>query len=322
MPVLNSTKNLHVVEPPTETKEGIGVFEYADHYTVFHYGRMPDPIPGKGEAICRMAVVNFTMLEAAGVRTHFRRLIAPNKIEFTLARLPDPAARPLTPSSGNYLIPLQVLFRNELPPGSSVHRRLAAGKLTPADVGLDKVPAIGEKLGQPLIEYATTRDDVNRFISPGEAQRLAGLDDEQFDAMRKTTLKVNEVLTGHAAKIGLSHCDGKVEYLLTGDRELVLADSPGTPDESRLMFNGVHCGKQILRDWYVRSGHEIPVSRLISEGVPRSEWPKPAPLPPAFLPVMTDLYQSLSEAWTGERPWNASGLEDATRAVTEVICPW
>jgi hypothetical protein len=27
------------------------------------------------------------------------------------------------------------------------------------------------------------------------------------------------------------------------DGRLVLADSPGTPDESRLMFNGVHCGK-------------------------------------------------------------------------------
>ncbi|MFD0503825.1 phosphoribosylaminoimidazolesuccinocarboxamide synthase [Streptomyces chiangmaiensis] len=94
MPVLNSTKNLHVVEPPTATREGVGIFEYTDHYTVFHYGRMPAPIPGKGEAICRMAVVNFTMLEEAGVRTHFRRFIAPNRIEFTLARLPDLAARP------------------------------------------------------------------------------------------------------------------------------------------------------------------------------------------------------------------------------------
>ncbi|WP_188303179.1 phosphoribosylaminoimidazolesuccinocarboxamide synthase [Streptomyces sp. CBMA123] len=321
MPVLHSTKNLRVVSPPTSTREGVGIFEYTDNYTVFHYGRMPDPIPGKGEAVCRMAVANFTMLEEAGVRTHFRRFIAPNQIEFTLTRLPDLTARPLTPEQGNYLIPLQILFRNELPPGSSVHRRLAAGDLSPADVGLSTVPSIGEKLERPLIEYATTRDDVNRFIAPGEAQRLAGLDDVHFEAMRATTLKANEVLTGHAAKIGLSHCDGKFEYLLTADHELVLADSPGTPDESRLMFNGVHCGKQILRDWYVRSGHEIPVSKLIAEGVPRSEWPNPTPLPPAFVPVMTDLYQSLSEAWTGEQRWNASGLEAATRAVTEVILP-
>ena len=319
MPVLNSTKDLHVIEPPTERREGVGIFEYTDHYTVFHYGRMPDAIPGKGEATCRMAAFNFRLLEEAGVRTHFRRLIAPNRIEFTLARLPDPAARPLTPASGNSLLPLQVLFRNVLPPGNSVHRRLAAGDLAPADVGLDAIPPVGEKLKRPLIEYATTRDDVNRFLTPAEAQYLAGLDDEQFRALRETTLTVNSVLTGHADKVGLSHCDGKAEYLMSSDQELVLADSPGTPDESRLMLGGVHCGKQVLRDWYVDSGNEIPTSTLIADGVPRSQWPRPASLPREFLPLMTDLYRSLSETWTGERHWNAPVLPAAARAVADVI---
>lgn len=318
MPVLNSTKNMHVIEPPTASKEGVGVFECTDHYTVFHYGRMPDAIPGKGEAICRMAVFNFHMLEEAGVRTHFRRFSAPNRIEFTLARLPDPDARPLTPASGNYLLPLQVLFRNELPLGSSVHRRLAAGDLAPADLGLDAVPAVGEKLKRPLIEYATTRDDVNRILTPAEAQYLAGLDEQQFHALRETTLKVNTVLTRHADKVGLSHCDGKAEYLMSSDQELVLADSPGTPDESRLMLDGVHCGKQILRDWYVASGNEIPTSKLIADGVPRHRWPRPAPLPRTFLPVMTDLYRSLSETWTGEQNRTAPDLTTATRAVTDL----
>ncbi|MEE1931524.1 phosphoribosylaminoimidazolesuccinocarboxamide synthase [Streptomyces sp. TRM 70351] len=318
MPVLNSTKNLHVIEPPTAKREGVGVFEYTDHYTVFHYGRMPDAIPGKGEAICRMAAFNFRLLEEAGVRTHFRRFIAPNRIEFTLARLPEQAARPLTPASGNYLLPLQVLFRNELPPGSSVHRRLATGDLAPADVGLDAIPPVGEKLKQPLIEYATTRDDVNRFLTPAHAQDLAGLDDEQFQALREITFRVNAVLTGHADKLGLSHCDGKAEYLMSSDQQLVLADSPGTPDESRLMRDGVHCGKQVLRDWYVRSGNEIPTGKLIADGVPRSQWPQPASLPPEFLPVMTDLYRSLSQTWTGEQHQDAPDLLAAARAVADL----
>ncbi len=89
MPVLHSTKNLHVIEPPTPTRTGI--FEYTDHYTVFHYGRMSD-------------------------------------------------AEPLPPGEANRLVPVQVLFRNELPQGSSVHRRLASGTLAPADVGLDTAP--------------------------------------------------------------------------------------------------------------------------------------------------------------------------------------
>jgi phosphoribosylaminoimidazole-succinocarboxamide synthase len=319
MPVLHSTKNLEIIEPPTATREGVGIFEYTDNYTVFHYGRMPDLIPGKGEAICRMAVSNLTMLEAAGVPTHFRRFIAPNRIEFDLARVPDPDAVPPIPDAGNYLIPVQVLFRNELPQGSSVHRRLSAGALAPAEIGLCGIPAVGEKLRQPLIEYATTLEDVNRFIGGPEAQRLAGLSDEQFLAMRDIAVKVNEVLTSHARELGLSHSDGKVEFLVSSDARIVLADSPGTPDESRLMFNGVHCGKQVLRNWYVENGLEVPVSRLIAEGVPRSRWPQPATLPPEFLPVMSDLYRSLSETWTGERLWNAPALQAATQAVADLI---
>ncbi len=127
------------------------------------------------------------------------------------------------------------------------------------------------------------------------------------------------MLTGHAAKVGLRHCDGKAEYLVTSDQQLVLSDSPGTPDESRLMFAGVHCGKQILRDWYVNTGNEVPVGRLIADGVPRDRWPRPVSLPPEYVAVMTDLYQSLSETWTGERRWSAPDLEAATRAVTDLV---
>ena len=154
MPVLNSTKNLEIVEPPTATKEGVGIFEYTDNYTVFHYGRMPDLIPGKGEAICRMAVFNFTRLEAAGVPTHFRRFIAPNRIEFDLAR-----TRTRTPGRSRRRRKLPHSRAVPLPkraPQGSRSPRLAAGGLTPAQVGLRSIPAVGEKLKHPLIEYATT----------------------------------------------------------------------------------------------------------------------------------------------------------------------
>ncbi|MEV0316694.1 phosphoribosylaminoimidazolesuccinocarboxamide synthase [Nonomuraea fuscirosea] len=319
MPVLHSTKNLHIVEPPTTTREGVGRFEYTDTYTVFHYGRMPDLIPGKGEAICRMAVSNFRRLEEAGVRTHFRRFIPPNTIEFDLARVPNPDAGPLAPGERNYLVPVQIVFRNELPQGSSVHRRLGSGELTPAEVGLRDIPVAGEKLEHPFIEYATMLQDVNRFVSSSEAQRLAGLRDEPFQVMHDTAVKVNEVLTEHAAKLGLSHCDGKAEFLVSSDARIVLADSPGTPDESRLMYDGVHCGKQVLRNWYVANGVDIPTRQLIADGVPRNQWPRPVPLPPEFLPVMSDLYRSLSETWTGERRWNAPDLHAATQAIAGLI---
>jgi phosphoribosylaminoimidazole-succinocarboxamide synthase len=319
MPVLHSTKNLKIIEPPTATRTGVGIFEYTDHYTVFHYGRMPDRIPGKGEATCRMAVFNFMRLQEAGVPTHFRRFIAPNRIEFDLARVPEPASGPPARGAGTCLIPVQVLYRNELPQGSSVHRRVAAGALTPAAAGLREAPVVGETLEQPFLEYATMLEPVNRFVDRSEAQRLASVTDEQFQTMDDLTTTVNEVLTGHAREVGLSHCDGKVEFLAANDRSIVVADSPGTPDESRLMFNGVHCGKQVLRNWYVTHRLDVPVNQLIADGVPRNEWPQPAPLPSEFLPAMSDLYRALSETWTGERLWGAPDLHAATQAVTRLI---
>jgi phosphoribosylaminoimidazole-succinocarboxamide synthase len=319
MPVLHSTKNLEIIEPPTATRTGIGVFEYTDHYTVFHYGRMPDRIPGKGEATCRMAAVNFMRLQQAGVPTHFRRFLAPNRIEFDLAQVPDPGSGPPVADAGSYLVPLMVLFRNELPQGSSVHRRVAAGVLSSADTGMRGVPVVGERLEQPFLEYATMLEPINRFVDRSEAQHLAGVSDEQFQDMGHLTVRVNEVLSAHAREVGLSHCDGKVEFLTTRDGSIVVADSPGTPDESRLMFNGVHCGKQVLRNWYVTHGLDVPVNQWIADGLPRAKWPQPAPLPPEFLPVMSDLYQALSDAWTGEHTSGAPDLHAATEAVRSLI---
>ncbi|MBC9718428.1 phosphoribosylaminoimidazolesuccinocarboxamide synthase [Streptomyces sp. TRM66268-LWL] len=317
MPVLHSTKNLEVVVPPTATTEGVGIFEYTDTYSVFRFGPMPDTIPGKGEAVCRMAAFTFAMLEAAGVRTHFRRYIAPNRIEFSLARVPDPADPPPA-GAESYLVPVQVLFRNEVPQGSSVHRRLADGTMVPADVGLRHIPAVGEILPRPILEYATMLGDTNEIIGVDEAQRLSGLTNHLFREMRDTAITVNKLLTAHANERGLRHCDGKAEFVVSRGK-LMVADSPGTPDESRLLFDGVHCGKQVLRNWYVNNGLEVPVTRWIAAGVPRHHWPEPARLPPHFVPVMSDLYRSLSETWTGERRWNVPDLRSATRAVAELI---
>ena len=129
MPKRFSTKNLEVIATPTSQAPGIGVFEFTDDYSVFHHGKMPDRIPGKGEAIARMAVFNFAMLADAGVPTHFRRFLPPNRIEFTLLRTPDTASE----VDCNYMVPLQVVFRNALPPGASVFRRLDAGTTTLAE---------------------------------------------------------------------------------------------------------------------------------------------------------------------------------------------
>ncbi|WP_152363210.1 phosphoribosylaminoimidazolesuccinocarboxamide synthase [Microlunatus speluncae] len=316
MPVLHSTKDLHILDEPTSNGPGVGAFDYTDHYTVFHYGRMPDAIPGKGEASAQMAARTFELLTKAGILTHFRRFRPPNRIEFDLGHVPAPGS---SPPAGLRLLPVQVIFRNRLPQGSSVHRRLADGAITPADLGLDTVPGVGEALPRPIIEYASMFDDTNQFLTPARAQHLTGLNDEQFQTLGSTAAAVNEVLTAHARERGLDHCDGKAEFLITGKGSLMVADSPGTPDESRLMFRGVHCGKQVLRNWYVDNNLAVPVTDLIARGVPRDRWPRPAPLPSEFLPVMSNMYRALSRTWTDQDDGDGPNLTDATQAVTRLI---
>src|SRR6202035_5569606 len=135
MPKKWSTKNLIMVREPTADREGVGIFEFTDDYSIFHYGKMPDRIPGKGEALCRMAVANFELLEGHRIETHFRRFLPPNRIEFRLLRVLDPARGELYHAARNCLIPLQIIFRNALPPGSSVFRRLGNKEISLSSLG-------------------------------------------------------------------------------------------------------------------------------------------------------------------------------------------
>lgn len=315
MPKRFSTKKLTVVEEPTTERAGVGIFEFTDDYSVFHYGSMPDLIPGKGEAICRMAVFNFELLAAAGIPTHFRRFLPPNRIEFDLLRVQNPDVEPIAPGSRNYLVPLQVIFRNSLPPGNSLRRRLAQGVISPADVGLDEIPPEGTDLAEPIVEFTTKLAEIDLFRTAAQARAMAGLDDAQFIELRSRALEVDAVITAHAAEVGLGHADGKVEFGVGGDGHLVLVDNAGTPDENRLTLDGFALGKQVLRDFYLARDLEAQVQRLAADGVPRERWPKPEPLPAGYLSPVADMYRSLCEAWTGERVWGAPPLDEVVATV-------
>jgi phosphoribosylaminoimidazole-succinocarboxamide synthase len=315
MPKRFSTKNLEVVQEPTADEPGVGIFEFTDDYSVFHYGKMPDRIPGKGEAICRMAVANFELLEENGIETHFRRYLPPNRIEFTLVRALDPADEAIAVGTGNYMIPLQVVYRNTLPPGASVFRRLEAGTVTLEELGLHATPEPGDELEMPLVEFTTKREEIDRFVTPEEALEIAGLRPEELQRIRETTLAIDALLTERAAAIGLEQADGKVEYGMLAPGQIVLVDNAGTPDENRFMLGGFHIGKQVMRDYYLQHDLEREVQEWASAGRPRSSWPEPPRLPMGFVVPISNMYKAFCEAWTGERIWGAPSLQETVESV-------
>lgn len=319
MPKSFSTKNLTVLAEPTAGRAGVGAFEFTDDYSIFHFGKLPDSIPGKGEACCRIAAFNFELLAAAGIRTHYRGFRPPRTLEFDLFRRLDPGVRPLTPDDVNHLVPLQVIFRNTVPEGSSVLRRLRLGRLTPAEVGLTGIPAPGTVLAGPLIEYTTKLEEIDRFVPRAEAAAIGGLSDAQLAELERITRRTDEVITAHARGVGLAHADGKVEFGRNDRGELVLADHAGTPDEARFLLDGRHVSKQVLRDWYAGTGIQSRVEEWVRQGRPRSAWPAPGPLPPVVVELVGEMYRSLCERWTGSRIWGSEDLDKVLDRLAAVL---
>jgi len=125
MPVLHSTKNLEIVETSLSgAGKASGVFEYTDHYTVFHYGRMPEPeSPAKGEATLPHGRRQLQGCWKRPASTPTSGVSSPRTASnSTSPEWPGPGHRVTYPhQQGNMLVPIQVLVRNELPQGSSVH---------------------------------------------------------------------------------------------------------------------------------------------------------------------------------------------------------
>ena len=150
----------------------------------------------------------------------------------------------------HYLVPLEVVFRNRVPIGSSLRRRA-----DPADFGLDADPAIDADewpdepvdLPEPVVEFSTKYEQQDRYLTRAEADEIAGA--AAVDALESLARDVNRVVTERAEAAGFVHEDGKIECLYV-DGELRVADVVGTFDENRFSYGGRGVSKEVVRQWY------------------------------------------------------------------------
>jgi phosphoribosylaminoimidazole-succinocarboxamide synthase len=313
-----SVKDVMVKEQPTPEGFGVGVFEFRDDYSIFDYGKMPDTIPGKGEALARMGSWNLQRISRElGIKTHLRRFEEPNRMEVNLVRILYPQRGEIGEDSRNLLIPLEIIFRNSLPPGSSIFKALDRRELTPQDLGLNKRPEPGHVFEEPFLDFTTKLETSDRRLSPDEARGLACLSEEEFEQAKGIALKVNGFLTKRAEGLGIEHPDGKIELALGPDREMLVVDVCGTPDEDRFLYKGFHISKQVLRDYYRTTPWYQEFEKAIGS-LPKEQWPRPERLPPELVSAVSDMYRSLCESWTGQRVWGLS-LEQAVDAIKRFV---
>ena len=323
---MGSVKDLEIIKRPTKAKMGVGRFHFSDRYSVFDWGEMPDHIDGKGAALCIMGAYCFERLEEKGVKTHYRGLVdadgrvlrfdelkePTNIMEFNMVNVYKPEAYVengklkydygfFTPTLRNFLIPLEIIYRNGLPEGSSVFKRLEQGLVTLEELGLDHYPRAGERLAKPIFDVSTKLEQSDRYVSWKEAQQIAGLTDNELAEVKSLLLKVDETITEIASKAGLVNEDGKIELAFDPHRRFMVVDVVGTLDECRFTYNGLHVSKEIARTYYRRTGWALEVEEAKRKAKEKGieDWKrlvkaKPSNLDPKLKTLISQMYMAVA----------------------------
>ncbi|HTL11803.1 MAG TPA: phosphoribosylaminoimidazolesuccinocarboxamide synthase, partial [Bdellovibrionota bacterium] len=191
------------------------------------------------------------------------------------------------------LIPLEVVFRFSAPPGSSLparaaaHPEYAAQLAIPQDVKTEGGRRIEDRRGPrdrvregdrwafPVIELFTKLEPTDRPVTVGEALAITGLSAHQIQNLMLLTAWVAGFVRYRCRIAGLELADGKLEWALDADGELLLVDAIG-PDELRILRGGTQLSKEFLRRFYRASPWASRVSEAKKHAAARGlpDWKK------------------------------------------------
>lgn len=348
---MGSVKDLEVIKKPTPEVMGTGRFHFSDRYSVFDWGEMPDHIDKKGEALCLMGAYCFERLEEKSVRTHYKGLVNSEKKVVTFKELKEPSSimevslvsvyKPnthveegkliydysvYTSDLKNFLIPLEIIYRNGLPEGSSVFKRLEQGKATLQDFGLDHYPKPGERLTKPIFDVSTKLEETDRYVTWNEAAKIAGLTSIEVAAVKVVLAKVNETINEVAARAGLVNEDGKIELAFDSQRRLMVTDVVGTLDECRFTLDGFHVSKEVARQFYKKTQwyKDTEEAKKTAEAKGIKDWKslcksQPPKLDPQLKTIISEMYTATANEMTGTKFFDSPKLRDVVKEYKDYI---
>jgi len=338
---MTSVKEFRIDDEPTATDLGRGAFVFTDDYSVFDWGKMPDEIPGKGAALCTMGAANFEALEDDGIPTHYEGVVVdgepvsietaidagaqPREMAIELTQVPDLPHGPEgydydayhDGAGENYLIPLEIVFRNTVPVGSSLRKRSE-----PEDHGLDweSWPEEPVELPEPVVEFSTKYEEQDRYLSRAEADRIAGR--ANVADLESVAREVNDLLNRQAGEAGFVHEDGKIECLYY-EGEIRVADVVGTFDENRFSYDGQEVSKEVIRQYHKRTQsawvEAVGEAKTRASEAGIADWKslcdrEPEPLDQHVIDVARDLYCAGTNAYLDQAVFDAPSIDDAIDA--------
>ncbi|MFO7248044.1 MAG: phosphoribosylaminoimidazolesuccinocarboxamide synthase [Bacillota bacterium] len=190
---------------------------FKDDATAFN-GEKRSVLEGKGALANRISARLFALLTERGIPNHFLRLLSPT----------EQLVREVA------ILPLEVVVRNVAAGSLAKRLGLAEGAILPKPVV--ECYYKNDRLGDPLVN-----DDHIAVLSLATPQQLA--------QMRTLALAVNDALMPYLAQRGIRLIDFKLEFGVTAEGELLVADEI-SPDTCR--FWDAASGEKLDKDRFRR----------------------------------------------------------------------
>ncbi|MFD3447588.1 phosphoribosylaminoimidazolesuccinocarboxamide synthase [Microbacteriaceae bacterium 4G12] len=182
-------------------KEEIVWVEYKDSATAFN-GEKKATISGKGRLNNEITTLLFRKLHEAGIESHFVEKVS--EIEQLVKKV--------------RIIPLEVVVRN-----------IVAGSLSKR-LGIEE----GVALAAPIVEFYYKDDELgDPLVTEDHIRILNVASQEELQVLRDLALRINTVLQAHFASCHVRLVDFKVEFGVTNEGDILLADEI-SPDTCRL----------------------------------------------------------------------------------------
>jgi phosphoribosylaminoimidazole-succinocarboxamide synthase len=233
------------------------IYELDDEYLLFHFTdrvsafdvKFPNPIPRKGEVLCKFAEFWFKKLS---VKNHYLRTEAKDKIVVKKMQM----------------IPIECVVRGYF--YGSLMQRWRDGQV--------KIPTntdtrMAAKLSIPIFDPTTKSDTHDVPIAKKEALDKRLVSSEEYDWLERTSINIYQDMSQIAEKAEFILADLKLEFGKIGG-EILLGDSIG-PDEYRMWPKASYevgkiqqsFDKQLLRDWLASHGYQKQFEDQRNQGI-------------------------------------------------------
>lgn len=200
----------------TEDKD-ILIVSYKDDATAFN-GLKKGTITGKGAINNRVTNYLMQRLEKEGIPTHFVKELNDRETEVKAVKI----------------VPLEVIVRN-----------IVAGSLSKR-TGKPE----GTLLKEPILEFCYKDDELgDPMVNEYHIRALGWANQEEIDKIASYSLRINDFLKKFFTTLGITLVDFKLEFGITNDGTLVLADEI-SPDTCR--FWDTKTGEKLDKDRFRR----------------------------------------------------------------------